>query len=123
MNFLRYKVLATLAAVALVLFAFFSRSPGGFFDDVVWPVAYVGIAAATLLAVFRPSRNTLSIWASLLIGTEVLRVVSLLVFVEDTDGERWARIGIHTKVAILAYFVWVGWRYLFTGLFNDDDTS
>lgn len=122
MSFLKYKVLAVIAALSLVLFAFYSRSPGGFFDDVVWPVAYVGVAAATLLAVFRPSRNTLSLWAGSLIGTEVLRVLSLLI-VDTNDPERLARIGIHAKVAVLAYFVWVGWRYILTGLLNDDDTN
>lgn len=115
-NFLKYRALAVVAAFALVLYAIFSKSPGGFFDDFVWPVAYVCIAGATLIAAFRPSRETLRVWASLLIGTEVMRAVSLALFPYTNDTERWARFGIHVKVAVLAYFVWVGWRLILSTL-------
>lgn len=121
MQILKYKVLAVVAAFALVLYAIYSVSPGGFFNDFVWPVAYVSIAAATVIAVFRPAQNTLRLWASLLISTETLRALSLALFAGG-EREQWARVGIHTKLAILAYFVWVGWRSLLPARHESSDS-
>jgi hypothetical protein len=75
-----------------------------------------------LAAVFRPARQTLSLWASLLIGTEVLRALSLALFPPPVeDSERWARFGIHIKLAVLAYFVWVGWRIIISTLEHEQE--
>lgn len=106
---LHYRILAAVAAICLFVAIFEAPRPSGILDGTVWPVGYSLAAAASFIIAIRPHRLLLHIWASLIITIQLFR--ALLLGVNPTVPElRWASISANLFFAILAYFVWAGWK-------------
>jgi hypothetical protein len=107
----KLRFLALLASACLIVTLFTAQRPGGL-DQVVWTVAYYLIAASTAGLGIWATRFTLRLWASLLIGTQVIRSISFLLF-PPVPSLRWPGAASSLFLAIIGYFVWEGWRHVF----------
>lgn len=109
MEGLKYRLLAALASTCLFVSIFTAPRPDGLLDHTVWPVAYSASAAASLLIAIRPRRFFLHVWASLIITIQLFRTV-LFGINPTLPSLRWASVAANLFFAILAYFVWAGWK-------------
>lgn len=109
MEGLWYRLLAALASACLFVGIFTAPRPDGLLDHTVWPIAYSASAAVSLAIAVRPRRSLLHLWASLIITIQLFRALFLGIN-PTVPSFRWASISGNLFFAILAYFVWAGWK-------------
>lgn len=113
MSHLKLRLLAMLASACMVVsITEAPRTPGQGLDEMVWTLAYALIALATAIVGIFPTRQTLRVWASLTIGTQLIRSVQVG-FYPPLPEYRWGSVSANLFFGILAFFVWEGWRRRF----------
>lgn len=103
------RLLAAVASACLFISIFTAPRPDGFLDHSIWPLAYGLSGVASLAIAVRPRLIFLHFWASLIITIQLFRAV-LLGLNPLTPSLRWASVTSNLFFAILAYFVWAGWK-------------
>lgn len=94
------KICALIAAGLLGVYAF-ATPESGFWDSTFFPITYLLLAGAILVAAWHPSRRSLRVAASIGMAKGMLRSFTFL-FAEES----YAGAAFHALFALMVYTIW-----------------